>query len=163
MRYILAFFTILLVLSGCSKPESNPELKDKIYLDLLKEVNAAAKHLADAESAFNSAKTKVQNIKPRTGEHARFWMEYYDTQNKYHKARQDLRYAELRADKRKWMVRKQYVRAFKSHERWPSADSYKSYKHHKEIQETPKSWRQTLKRKLDEKNAPKEPKKSGGH
>ncbi|MBN8535624.1 MAG: hypothetical protein J0M15_01105 [Deltaproteobacteria bacterium] len=86
---MILFF--LMFLLGCKKDDPNPELKDKIYLDLVNQEAIELKKIEDSVAKIQEILKSLEKSKPQTGDIKRNTIKLHDFENIKIKQQQQLK------------------------------------------------------------------------
>lgn len=128
------------LLSGCSRPNPTPELKDPIFLDLS---NRGALAKAASESVKEEIKTlraDLEALPPRDSSRRKLLQDLTQKETRLMVADQEALYFEIRAQQRKEYARKEYLEAFHADRPWPNPEDYETYKAQRRLQDSPREW-----------------------
>lgn len=78
-------------LLGCKKDDPNPELKDKIYLDLVNQEAIELKKIEDSVAKIQEILKSLEKSKPQTGDIKRNTIKLHDFENVKIKQQQQLK------------------------------------------------------------------------
>lgn len=133
-------------LSGCSRPNPNPELKDPIYLDLANRsgVSKAASDLAKEE--IEALKSELEALPPRDPSRRKLQQDLARKETHLLVADQEALYFEIRAQQRKNYARTEYLSAFNAGKPWPNPEDFEAYKAQRRLQDAPREWNSRLKK-----------------
>jgi hypothetical protein len=134
------------LLSGCSRPNPTPELKDPIYLDLVKRgaVASAASELAKEE--LKTLKSDLETLPPRDSNRRKLQQDLTRKETHLMVADQEALYFEIRAQQRKDFARTEYLESFNAGKPWPVPEDFEAYKAQRRLQDAPREWQSRLKK-----------------
>lgn len=157
MRLVLLTFLLLL---GCKREDSTPELSDPIFSDIVRKMEDSKRKVDEARRELDEVKKDLTNAGIQNGEIKVMRQALFDKMQDLDKALQDARYLELQAESRKQFARKSYKKAFDADKEWPDPEEFRLYKIHLKLVGIPKSYDETHANRLKErKPATKEPPK----
>lgn len=134
------------LLSGCSRPNPTPELKDPIYLDLLNR-GALAKAASDSvKEEIKTMKADLEALPPRDSGRKKMQQDLTQRETRLMVADQEALYFEIRAKQRKDYARKEYLDAFHAGKPWPDPEDFEAYKLQRRLQDAPREWNSRLKK-----------------
>ena len=134
------------LLSGCSRPNPTPELKDPIYLDLS---NRGAIAKAASESMQEEIKTlraDLEALPPRDPSRRKMQQDLTKKETQLMVADQEALYFEIRSQQRKEFARTEYLEAFHAEKPWPNPEDFEAYKAQRRLQDAPREWNSRLKK-----------------
>ncbi|MFN7906369.1 MAG: hypothetical protein ACK5P5_14405 [Pseudobdellovibrionaceae bacterium] len=133
--------TLILVLcAGCNKKEPNPELKDRIYLDMKSELSNAEAQVIEYEKKVAEMAKEMAAAKPQTGEFKKYQKYFFRDQNSLSKYKQQITYWKIRIAQRKTAVQSEYSKAFESNQEWPNQKEYQEYFYRKKLRLAKIEW-----------------------
>lgn len=134
-------FALNLLLVGCNKPKTTPEIEDPIYIDLVSQLSNEEKALVDKQKVVDEAYLKLSTIIPQTGQTRKFYREYFEAKNTLMLAEQHVEFLRVRVQSRKFEARAAYLKAFDSGSTWPDPSEYHRYTIAKKVHGLPRDWR----------------------
>lgn len=161
----LLLLSLFLMLSACSKPDPNPELKDPIYNEFVSLAATANSELEAEKKALEGFEKELQDVVPQTGQIKFAQKRINDSKAKISRIQQEKKYFELKVTARKALAKSQYAEAFKNKTVWPDPKEWQTYEMEKKFRAAKKTWdvKERMKQLgVGEENTPK-PKASGGH
>lgn len=133
---ILVFF--LLIMMGCEHKDPKPELKDKIYQDMLAQQSEANRIIADLESKIADLAKTGAEAKINTGIKEKTARQIADLKKTKDKMIQQVSYWKIRSFERLKYVR---LLASKKNEAYvPSPDEWDKYQAEKRLRQAKNSW-----------------------
>lgn len=99
-------FLFLLALVGCNSRDPFPEKKDAIYLDMVSELGAAEKNLAEARKSLEENAATFEKVPPQTGQIHYARKRYFETEKIVALYEQQRKYWVVRSESRRDWVRK---------------------------------------------------------
>ncbi len=140
MKLLFVTISTLMILIGCNRPDSNPELKDPIYADInstlgsvSQELDAEMKSLAEHEQA-------LKDVVPQTGQVKFAEKRVFESKARINKLEQEKTYLELKLTARLKEARKSYLAAFEKKESWPNPDEWSAYQAEKSLRNAKRAW-----------------------
>lgn len=140
MRIILFFTFILLALSGCKKPDPNPELHDPIYSDLQSRLGSVSSSLNAEKKTLAEHQKTLSEVKPQTGQNKYAMKRVYESQEKITRFQQEEQYLTLKIAARKKQAKRSYMAAFNKGESWPDPAEYQAYQSEQRLRNAKRSW-----------------------
>lgn len=137
---------LLLGVVGCKSVDPNPELKDKIYLDIRADLEIQHKALKISEDFLRLAYEEEKSAELNSGELATIRRDIRDEKVKIEAIKQDIKYMEIRLERRLLESRLAYAKALESNEDWPNETEYQAYLAHKELRNAPNNWNERVPR-----------------
>ncbi len=130
MKVILTMIIISIACISCRNPDSTPELRDPIYLDLQKGLGIAEKDLKMVSDERPKIQDQLKTLNEQTGEYKARWKDYYSNEKKIYIAEQRLNYFKMAVDSRRKQARLEYLDHFKQEkeDEWPNPDDFAIYK-----------------------------------
>lgn len=108
----IIFVYFFIFAAGCNNIDKQPELKDKIYQDLVADRENAKKEIESAEKDVQDKKAELEKATPQTGQIKRAKEKYYSALNQLEKINQKYEYLKIKAESRATYVKKMYVQAY---------------------------------------------------
>ena len=139
-RIIFLFIITVLFSVGCSKREPNPELRDPIYLDLKASVGELKGDVASGEATVEEEFEKLKNSEPRSKDVALAKKRHREAVKRLRKAKQMLKYYEIKMERRLLESRLAYEKAFQKDQVWPNPEEYSAYKANKSLRASNLNW-----------------------
>ena len=131
---------VILVISGCSRPNPNPELVDPIYADLLQR-SAVAKAGAETKKAeIKKLKEEIAELPARDPTKRKLQEDLSKNEMLLVVADQEGLYYEIRANQRKAYARDEYTKAFDAGKPWPDPKDFETYKIQRKLRDSPREW-----------------------
>lgn len=141
---LFLFILLPLALLACKSKDPNPELRDPIYLDLLKEAKRHEDELKNLEKSLETIEKELAEQKPRSMDLKVKEKELLKTQNRIIHVKQGLKYFEIRAELRRVYARKEYTIAFQKDETWPKPEEFEDYKKNKAMRNISLNWNERV-------------------
>lgn len=138
--FCFVFFVLSLTLVSCNKELSQPELKDPIYKDLLKEQKKYEDLAIDTEIQFRKLETEKKKWEARSLKRALSKKNFYKLKKQWKEYTQWAQYYKLRAISRLRQDRKSYKEAFRKGKVWPPPEEYRLYLIEKKLKNAPRKW-----------------------
>ncbi len=161
MRYCVV--VLLLLLASCNKPDPNPELKDPIYLDLLKRVKEMEGQITEEGKTLEEHKGALAKVLPQTGQNKYAQKRVFDSENRIEHLKQLKKYLEISSESRKMKDALEYSRSMNKGEPWPDSAEFKDYMDRRKGDVIPRAWNYKARvEELKEQNPPSKP-AGGGH
>lgn len=162
MNSQIVWILILIVMTtlGCRREDSNPELSDRIYLDLLSEARNYEQQQSEAMKKLEQVEKELAETAPRTIDRKNAEREVASTRKKLTQATEMLEFYKIRAERRRVEGRRAYKLAFRSGKDWPNKNEYESYMVNKRLVQASRSWKD---RSLAAEKPPEAEPKSGAH
>lgn len=129
MKYFFILFTFFLIISGCRKPEENPELRDPIVRDLQQKLKEAEANLKTYEAEYVGVQQTVKNASVNTRELKEARKNFYSAEKKLRKAQQMVHYYQIKVNLRTIAGRTEYIKTFKEEKEfnWPDPNAIRKY------------------------------------
>lgn len=139
---ILLLFVVSfsIFIGGCSKHDPNPELRDPIFLDLKDRVGDLNRDVNSLKATVEEEQAKVESSEPRSKDLALARKRLREAKIKLGRAEQELRYFEIRLERRKLESRLAYEKAFSADRPWPDKKEFEAYEANKELKSAQSSW-----------------------
>lgn len=157
-RFIYFFF--FLFFASCSAPEQNPELKDKIYLDIQSKMSDADKSISDLHLNIQTEEKNLTGLDIQSVQRGSIKRKIAEFKNQITRLEQEKQYLKVRLIDRKVVVREKSLKNFynKDPENIKSIeDDYSDYSKINDLKARPLNYSQ--KRRISEvfnkKEAPK--------
>jgi peptidoglycan hydrolase CwlO-like protein len=130
MKVILTMIIISVACISCRKPESTPELRDPVYLDMQKRLSAQEKELKAATDERPKIQEDLTKLNPQSGEYKARWREYYENEKKIYLTEQKVSYFKMSIDSRRKAARLSYLEFYKNNKEseWPDPNDFARYK-----------------------------------
>ena len=135
---ILSILTVVMV--GCNKEDPNPELRDPIYQDLVKEHKKHEKLLEDAQKALVTIEKELDEVDARSLDRKIKNREYQKAVKGIVKLKEQTEFYRIKSELRKVYGRKAYRIAFKNKEEWPNPKEFEDYNTNKRLRAAPRNW-----------------------
>lgn len=135
--YLLPF---LFLVTACSQPDPQPELKDPIYQDMKAELDIAEKGLAEAKKSFEEHQKNLGMVKPQTGQIKYAQKRYFEAERAVTALEQQKKYWIIRMDERKRFVRRQSLIAFNKGEKWDNSAEVSQFEVEKRLRRAKLKW-----------------------
>lgn len=135
---------MVVFITGCSRPNPNPELTDLIYLDIQKELQIAEGAVVEIQKKLEEANKKFELSEPRTLDRTIALDEANKAKIAMKFAEQDVEFLKIRLERRKVEGRAAYRRAFAKGETWPDPKEFEHYLINKRLLNAPKTWSKRL-------------------
>lgn len=164
----LCAVTICLLISGCKKPNPNPELLDPIYSDLMGTQTAFAAKVEAQKKKIADLSAEIAELPPADPSTKRTIREKYNLERGLVQLEQEALYYEVRAKQRLEYARKTYLAAFHKGETWPDPAEYEEYKARLKLKTAPRNWDERVPKttrysKQEPTPPPKSTESSGAH
>ncbi|HRO66307.1 MAG TPA: hypothetical protein PL182_01940 [Pseudobdellovibrionaceae bacterium] len=117
----------MLFLGACSKPETNPELKDPIYQDIVTQMGLTEKSISEMEKKLETHHGELKKVVPQTGQIKYVEKRIWETQKTLDQLKQQQKYWIIRKDQRRDLVRQKSIEAFNKGEKWSDPAEYEAY------------------------------------
>jgi hypothetical protein len=141
---IRVFTTILFVLTilcnGCKSRDPNPELKDLVYQDLMREAASAASLAETSQKKIETIHKDLLKVAPRSLELKNLHADLRKQQDLVKKFTELSEYYTIRAKIRLIEGKKRYNRRFKEELPWPDEKEYSYYKLNKDLNRASRNW-----------------------
>lgn len=139
-QWSLVTLATFVCLVGCKSKLENPELVDPIYKDLSQQVETIQREIEAEAKAMDKAKKEMEAAAPRSREKVVARRDFMKFKERVERLTQNLRYYEIRRDRRKAEDQKSYAIAFEKGEPWPNMEEYEQYLAVKRLREAPQIW-----------------------
>ena len=143
-------FLISVLLLGCDREESNPELRDPIFGDMVRKTEESRRKVEQAKRELEDLRKDLLEAGVQNGEIKVRRSAVFDKTQELDKLEQNLKYLEMQVDSRKKYARKSYKAAFNAKKDWPDPEEFRLYKIHLKLVEIPKSYDETHHNRLME-------------
>ncbi len=144
----IALFSLFFSLLGCDQPESDPEKRDPIYSDLVKQAAGLKSEVVATQKEIEINQAELQAVAPQTGQIKYATKRVVESQAKMEKLKQLQLFYELKAESRRRWDQESYAKAFKLKQSWPSPEELKTYQAQKKLEMAPKVW--NLRERIDQ-------------
>lgn len=141
---LIAIFLLTSIISGCSRPNPNPEKIDPIYQDLVGRSNLAKAAAETAKEDIKKLKEDLQMLPPRDPSRRKLQQDLSKKETHLLVADQEALYFEIRAEQRKEYARRAYLEAFNRGEKWPNPKDFETYKLQRNLEDAPREWNARL-------------------
>ena len=160
----LFFSFFALLLAGCNRPEATPELRDPIYQDIQAELNATQSKIADTESQLEGYRAQLDKVVPQNGQYKYFEKHVFETQKFVEKFKQQKKFWTVRLESRRNVVRRSYLKGFKSGKPWDPTKEFEAYQAEKRLRQARAEWDVQQRREtfLKDQKASRAPAAGGG-
>lgn len=161
---ILAALILIFLVTGCNKPDPNPQLQDPIYNDLKQTVNALEGLVQAEEKSLEGFEKELSEVIPQTGQIKYAQKRVQETKERLGRLRQEKTYYELKTEAQERISKKSYTKAFQKGEKWPNPRDWEVYQAEKRLRTAKKTW--DVKERMRELGLDSEPAStpaSGGH
>lgn len=138
--WIVTFMVGCIVISGCRREDPNPELSDKIYLDIKNEVQAGERGVEELQKKVAGAEQNLQASLPRSLDRRTAQDELVKFRAALAKTTEQLEYFRVRLSRRYAETRYNYKVAFRSGRPWPPPNEFENYMINKKLANAPKAW-----------------------
>jgi len=139
---------LALLLSGCDKPNPNPELLDPVYADLSKKAEEIKKQAEAAKAAVVDAQKEADAAVPQTRQIEYATKRLNEAKIKLLRAEQIARYYEIRTESRVATDKAEYSKAFSQKKPWPDPAEYQQFLDSERLAtEHPTKWDANARRK----------------
>lgn len=142
LRFTSLFFFITcgFFLLGCKKEHPNPEQLDPIYKELTQKASEASKALENELQKRAELERVIPSLLPNTIDLKNTRRELQQAERAIVALRQQHKYYEIRAERRRVEGRRAYKIAFQNNEEWPKPEEYQAYLASKRLQEASLNW-----------------------
>jgi hypothetical protein len=137
---VLCAVVALISLSGCKRPNPEPEKMDAIYRDLSESAKAWAEESSKRKEELKLAREELLKAPPNT-------LDKKDVEKRIAKllpavreAEQMSRYFDIRVRRRQVEARASYAKAFAADKPWPDPSEYSGYSVNKRLREANLNW-----------------------
>lgn len=159
----LFVLAICLLLPACKSEDPNPQLKDPIYNDLVKEYANAQSLVEKEEKKLEGLEKDLFKAEVRTIERRSAQKDIDNSHAALRKYQQQAEYFRIAIIKREVEARAGYKRAFASEKEWPDKKEYENYKQDLKMRAVSRNWSERVPRPQNPLNEVKEAKgKEGG-
>lgn len=130
MKVFITIFILSIFISGCRKPDPNPELKDPIYQYIQKQLAKYEKELKFNEGERDRIKKQIEALNSHDPTIKIRWKTYYMNERERIKAAQQADFAKIALEKRKKVVKLRYLEAFKRNKEdsWIDENEFSAFK-----------------------------------
>lgn len=162
MKLFLSTFLLIFV-TGCHKPLTEPEEIDPIYREYMAEASNSEKAVEEQKKKIEEFMPQFGTIIPQTGQTKKIYNEYFRLKNELARLEQKTQYYSLAAKSRKYEARRKYLEAFEANkaESWPDPAEYEAFKVNKRVQNVDHDWRRRYPSAANGGASKKEAKKEG--
>lgn len=161
---IFSLIIVALLLSSCSKPDPNPELKDPIFADLQATLDTTAKSLETERKNLEGHEKELREAVPQTGQIKFAQKRVNETKERITRLGQEMQYLEMKIEARKRLAKKSYAESFKNGQPWPDPKEWESYSAEKRLRNAKRNWdvKERMKELSPTETKTPESKESGG-
>ena len=146
--HLIVFLCLLFTIVGCDRPDPDPEKRDPIYADLLKQAAEIKSDVAASEKELETNRAELKAVVPQSGQNKYAVKRVVETQARIEKLKQLQQFFELKAESRKKWDQEAYLKAFKLKQTWPLPEEYKTYQAQKKLEMAPRAW--NLRERIDQ-------------
>lgn len=140
-RFIPAIaLVILTLLTGCSKEDPHPELKDPIYLDLKKRADELSKSKEESAVKIKGLLESLDKAEPNSIERKDIERDLAKSRTLATVIEQQATYYRIRSERRRIEGRMAYKKAFQEKKPWPDAGEYSDYLVNRRLNEVNLNW-----------------------
>ena len=136
---ILAVLSVF-ILAGCNSEDPNPELRDKIYLDLKQELESHKALLEEHKGYLKESKEKYESSKPHSVERVAARRDIKKRKEQIKEYDAQVKYLEIRTERRMYLARRSYKLARAKGEKWPDEQEYEHYLINKKLVNANLDW-----------------------
>jgi hypothetical protein len=140
LRRLICLSILVLTMLGCRTEESNPEMRDLIYQDLMKELQARVTLVDESQKKVEAAEKALEKTKPRTIDRLNATSDLEKEKIMLERLTQSAEYFKIRAERRRVEGRRDYKIAFRSNKDWPDPKEYEAYLVNKRLNLVSKNW-----------------------
>lgn len=140
MKLLLLTISALIVLVGCNRPDSNPELKDPIYADINATLGSVSQDLESEIKTLTEHEQALKDVVPQTGQIKFAEKRVFESKARITRLEQEKQYLELKLNARLKEARKSYRIAFEKKENWPNPDEWNEYQAEKSLRNAKRAW-----------------------
>lgn len=137
---LLSLCTLVFLVVGCKKEDPNPELRDPIYLDLVKDLKAYGSELEAAKKSVETERKGLKEALTNSVEATVAKRGLKKALAAVKKLEQKVKYYEIRSERRLVEGRRSYKLAFRKGERWPDPEEYVHYKANQRLRSANLNW-----------------------
>lgn len=137
---MLRILFVCLFLAACSKPDPQPELKDRIYLDMKSELDISEKALAEVQKTLAEHQAALGKVVPQTGQIRYAQKRVWEAEAATSKIEQQKKYWIIRMDDRKMYVRKKSLESFHKGQEWDDPKEWEAYDTEKRLRRAKLQW-----------------------
>jgi hypothetical protein len=138
--FILAISFFFVTVCGCKQEDPNPELKDPIYVDLLRRATEARKGYEEELKKQGDISSKLEKTEANSIERKRTQRDLDKSKHSSFDYDQTAKYYEIRAKRRLHVDRMTYKAAFAAGKPWPDKHEYSDYQVNMRLQEVQRNW-----------------------
>lgn len=139
-KLLLLLLILPVFVLGCSKHNPNPELLDPIYLDLKNRVGDLSRDVSTFKGAVKEEQQKKDSAEPGTKDLVLAKKRLRESLVKLERAEQQLKFYEIRLERRKLESRVSYEKAFSADKAWPDPLEFEAYEANKDLRSAKSSW-----------------------
>lgn len=148
---------------ACKSEDPNPQLKDPIYNDLVKEYSNAQSMVEKEEKKLEGLEKELLKAAVRTIERRSAQKDIDNSHAALRKYQQQAEYYRIAVIKREVESRASYKRAFAAEKEWPDKKEFENYKQDLKMRAVSRNWSERVPRPQNPLNENKETKgKEGG-
>jgi len=141
MKYpIFQLIIVLLVVSGCNKPDPHAYKADPILKDYQSQMASTNSQLEAIQKQLLEAEKELKESLPQTGQAAIHRKRAAEMSNRIDQLEQQVRYWKIRIESRAQEAQLEYLNARKNSEPWPDANSVDSYYAQKRLRLSKLAW-----------------------
>lgn len=159
----LFVLAICLLLPACKSEDPNPQIKDPIYNDLVKEYANAQSAVEKEEKKLSGLEKDLLKAAVRSIERRSAQKDIDNSHTALRKYQQQAEYYRIAVIKREVESRASYKRAFAADKEWPDKKEFEDYKQDIKMRSVSRNWSERVPRPQNPLNENKEAKsKEGG-
>lgn len=138
--HCLCTLLIGIAVSGCSRPNPEPEKLDPIYLDLKAEETQALAAAEALTEEIATAKAELAKLPPRDPGRRKAEQDLKNKAAQLVQFEQLILYYKIRSKQRVAYAREEYLKAFDANQPWPKPEDFEAYKNSKKLRSIDKNW-----------------------
>jgi len=137
---ILSLSILIMTIQACKRPDKNPEVRDPIYQDILKERAAITSIIEDLKKKIAESEKDYAKSQPRTMDRKNALNEKEKFQYQLTRAEEMKEFYDIRAERRRVETRREYRISFDKDLPWPNKSEYEAYLINKRLVHASRNW-----------------------
>lgn len=130
---ILSFLLPILMLTSCSSPEPNPEMKDGIYLDIQNQIAETEKSIEESKVSIQDEEKNLKHLDIQSGQRHQVQSKIDRITLQITKLNQQIQFLKIRLLNRKKIVRENGLKKFFNKENKEALDTQDEYSDYSKI------------------------------
>tara|TARA_B100000749_G_scaffold122825_1_gene93890 strand:- start:135540 stop:136085 length:546 start_codon:yes stop_codon:yes gene_type:complete len=134
---------------GCENEDPNPELRDRIYLDLKQDYEASKAALEEFQGYFKESQEKLDKTQPHSVERVATRRDIKKRRAQIRVFEKQTRYLRIRMERRMYESRKAYKLARMNGTKWPDPEEFRFYIVNKKLVKADLNWNNRVPKLFD--------------